>query len=386
MEKNFEEKIEKLKNLLAHWSYRFFTPFGKITIIKSLALSKLSHLALVIPNPSKQMLKSLETILFKFLWGKKSEKVSREDAKLPEKLGGLGMPDIEKFWSAFKFSWVRRLITSESYWPNIIMTQISQLLGQQTTPCQLFELGPTKLCHLSKSLKNKFWAQVLQTTVPLIEGEIFCRPEKLVLSSVWHNPLIRRNNKVLRPEDFPEIAKKISTLSSFYYPGTNKFMELQDFREKYCDNFCNLKFIDLRYCISLALQKINFPTTKLMEVHYPMIPLLIDVALSTTKGCSKYYKILTKSKILNNKLHIREEKWHSELQALHSIDFWDKTRKLYSSISFNNNLKWLQFQIVRNSLQTNYIVSHFIRNISPLCKFCGQADEQISHLFGTAIL
>ena len=291
------------------------------------------------------------------------------------------MPDVEKFWSAFKFSWVRRLITSDSYWPNIIIAQVSQLLGQQITPCQLFELGPAKLCNLSKSLKNKFWAQVLQSTVPIIEGEIFCRPEKLPLSPVWHNPMIRRNNKVLRPEDFPEISSKISTLSSFYYPGTNKFMELQDFRDKYCDNFCNLRFIDLRYCISLALQKMNFPTSKLIDVHYPMKPLLIDVALSTTKGCSKYYRILMRSKMLKNKLHIREDKWHTELQALHSIDFWDKTRKLYSSISFNNNLKWLQFQIVRNSLQTNYIVSHFIRNVSPECKFCGLVDEKISHLF-----
>ena len=34
-----------------------------------------------------------------------SEKVSRNDAKLPEHMGGLNVPDVEKFWEAFKFSW-----------------------------------------------------------------------------------------------------------------------------------------------------------------------------------------------------------------------------------------------------------------------------------------
>ena len=65
----------------------------------------------------------------------------------------------------------------------------------------------------------------------------------------------------------------------------------------------------------------------------------------------------------------------------HSVDFWDRIRKLNSSISFNNNIKWLQYQLIRNSLQTNYIVSHFIRNVSPLCKYCNNFDEKISHLY-----
>ena len=61
--------------------------------------------------------------------------------------------------------------------------------------------------------------------------------------------------------------------------------------------------------------------------------------------------------------------------------FWDNIRKLNSSVLFNNNLKWLQFQIIRNSLQTNYIVSHFVRHVSPMCKFCSKSEEKISHLY-----
>ena len=59
MDSNFDKKLGQIDKLLDNWLYRHLTPFGKICIIKSLALSKLSHIALVIPSLSKQRLKLL---------------------------------------------------------------------------------------------------------------------------------------------------------------------------------------------------------------------------------------------------------------------------------------------------------------------------------------
>ena len=209
LDKNFDDKISKIEKLLSHWSYRYLTPFGKVTIIKSLALSKLSHIALVIPCPSKSMFKKIETILYKFLWNGKSEKVSRVDTKLPEKLGGLGMPDIEQYWLSFKYSWLRRLITTEAYWPNILLNQISNIQGEILAPCQLLQLGPCLLSKIGKSLKMKFWSQVLQSSIKMYEGAAFCNPEMIISNSFFYNPIIRRNNKVIKYEDFPELKNKI---------------------------------------------------------------------------------------------------------------------------------------------------------------------------------
>ena len=63
MEQNYLEKMETIKKLLNSWMYRHLTPYGKIVVIKSLALSKLSHIALVVPSLAKKELKSLETSL-----------------------------------------------------------------------------------------------------------------------------------------------------------------------------------------------------------------------------------------------------------------------------------------------------------------------------------
>ena len=331
MNRNFEEKIESIENLLQHWSYRYLSPFGKVTIIKSLALSKLSHIALVIPNPTKQMFKRIETAFFKFLWGGKSEKVSRQDSKLPVKMGGLGMPDVEKFWCAFKFSWLRRLLLTHSYWPEIVCHQISKIHQSRVSPSEILQFGPSYLCKIGKKVKNKFWSEVLASTVHISEGQTFYSPEKILFGSFWYNPNIKRNNKIIRFEDFPKLANKINVLADFYYPSTNKFMSLEDFQTRYNIDFDVLKFIDIRYFINLALQKLKFPSHKLICANYPLKPTLIDIALSTNKGCSAYSKLLSLKQSFKSKISLRDEKWHAELQCRFSVDFWDKSRKLYSS-------------------------------------------------------
>ena len=82
-------------------------------------------------------------------------------------------------------------------------------------------------------------------------------------------------------------------------------------------------------------------------------------------------------------MQVRENKWHQELNSLFSIQFWEKARRLCASICYENPSKWLQFQILRNSLQTNYIVSHFIHNVGPECQFGCQMPEKTSHIFWT---
>ena len=114
---------------------------------------------------------------------------------------------------------------------------------------------------------------------------------------------------------------------------------------------------------------------------------MTDIALSTNKGCSTYYKILRRKSNFNNNIHLRERKWHLELDSRFSVIFWENARKLYASINFDNGLKWLQYQIVRNSLQTNYIVSHFMPEVSSICIYCNSPGsfEKISHLFWSCL-
>ena len=190
MECNFDSKIEEIEKLLNCWIHRTLTVYGKITVIKSLALSKLSHLALVLPNLDKKQLKIIENMFFKFLWGNKPDKVSRDHVKLTEKAGGLGLVDIKQFWDSLKFSWFRRLCNTEAFWPKILEKTVQKVSGQPSSIMDMLQYGPNMIVNLGKKMGNKFWKQVFGSVTPFMQGALFCHPEKILTAPLWDNPTI----------------------------------------------------------------------------------------------------------------------------------------------------------------------------------------------------
>ena len=75
---NYENKIEELEKLLKVWNRRQLTPFGKITIIKTLGISKLTYLFANIPDPDIKTLKQIEILFFNFLWNNRSAKLNKK--------------------------------------------------------------------------------------------------------------------------------------------------------------------------------------------------------------------------------------------------------------------------------------------------------------------
>ena len=67
LEKNFIEKLDTIKKLINIWSTRGLSLYGKVTIIKSLIISKFVYVSSILPTP-KEAIKQLNQLLFKFLW------------------------------------------------------------------------------------------------------------------------------------------------------------------------------------------------------------------------------------------------------------------------------------------------------------------------------
>ena len=69
---NWEKRIEKLKKITELWSKRNITLTGKIVIIKSMLILQTLFPMTVMDVP-QDIIKLIETLLFKFLWGKKEK-------------------------------------------------------------------------------------------------------------------------------------------------------------------------------------------------------------------------------------------------------------------------------------------------------------------------
>ena len=150
--------------MLKQWSKRKFTLFGRITIIKSLALSKFVLLFLSLPNPHVELVIELEIIFFEFLWNAGPDKITRKLAIKNLSSGGLRMPHIYSFIKALKISWLRRVIQQANYTTWYILNPIYF--------DKVLSLGGEYARNLAMNIRNPFWKDIL------ISWTNFCKEVK----------------------------------------------------------------------------------------------------------------------------------------------------------------------------------------------------------------
>ena len=73
---NFEEKLDKVQEVINIWNMRGLSLFGGVTIVKTFLIPKFFYVSSIIQTPM-EIIKWMETMIFKFLWKKKQTR-SRE--------------------------------------------------------------------------------------------------------------------------------------------------------------------------------------------------------------------------------------------------------------------------------------------------------------------
>ena len=102
---NIKNKIDSLKCITKAWGCRIITPIGKITVLKSLVISKITHVLLSLPSPNNETLKEIDD---KFILRKRYE-ISKSTLCKEIKDGGLKMLDMKEFDKSLKITWIRKL-------------------------------------------------------------------------------------------------------------------------------------------------------------------------------------------------------------------------------------------------------------------------------------
>ena len=123
---NFKDKLTRIDEVLKQTEKRNLTLFGKVCIIKSLAISKITYVAMCLTVPDG-IIKQVDQRIFRFLWGKR-DRIKRKSIinKLEE--GGLNMLDLRTQIYAIKASWASRIITAPrdhlwSYLPKLYFSK-----------------------------------------------------------------------------------------------------------------------------------------------------------------------------------------------------------------------------------------------------------------------
>ena len=118
----------KFRNTLLQWSKRKMAYLGKIVILKSLAIPKLTFLAMntVVPQ---WVIKEINQNFFNLIWDSK-EKIKRTTVIREIKHGGLNTPDIESIFMTLKSKWIERICAAEdnAHWPFYIENTLTAIV------------------------------------------------------------------------------------------------------------------------------------------------------------------------------------------------------------------------------------------------------------------
>ena len=113
-ETNFNDTVTKIEKLLHVWSQRSLTLEGKITIFKTLTISKIVYIAYLSSVPNYIIIE-LKKIQNAFLWNGKRAKIKHETLCNSYEKGGLQSVDIELKIKALQLSWIHRLFDNKEH-------------------------------------------------------------------------------------------------------------------------------------------------------------------------------------------------------------------------------------------------------------------------------
>ena len=154
VDRNYSDKLNEIRKMFLNWSKRILTPLRKITVIKSLALSKINHLILALPNPSKKLADELQKMFYQYLWDKKHDKIKRAVITQHYTEGGLRMIEVCTFMKSLKLTWLRRILLNRNKYNDFVHNEFP-FIGE------CLQYGSKYLDSLNINIKNTFWKDVM---------------------------------------------------------------------------------------------------------------------------------------------------------------------------------------------------------------------------------
>ena len=363
---NFTQKIREIKNLLLQWSKRNLTPIGKITVLKTLALSKINHLFLALPNPPAHILKEINTLFFNFVWNGSKDRIKRKILIQDYNLGGLRMINVNYFSEALKITWLRRLLNAEdSKWTNILTTQWKE--------CKDFYKFGTDFISTNLHNLNPFWCDVFKSWIDFLKRyNVVHGVFDFLTQPIWFNPNITiGGHSVFMKSLFEKGIWNINDLLN----EQDNFFSYEELREMFNLNINFLEYNGLvaaikRYKYTFALPEI------FKRLFTPIWPPNIKILLKDKKGCKIFYKFLIK----NQETITAKTKWDLEFGPIESVTLRNIFGLPYT-ITSSTSMRWLQVRILHRILSTNTFLYKINLTDTNKCSFCNNNPERLTHLF-----
>ena len=362
---NYETALNNIQKLFNAWKRHNLTPFGKIAVIKTFAISQLNHLFITLPTPNKKLLKDIESHLFNFIWDGKLDKISRKKITHTYSKGGMNMVDINNFITALKTTWIRRMyLNNDAPWVHLATHYIRSV-------SKLFYHGAQYAHKISKFTTKKFWSDVLTAWGNILQQ----MPTRQFLPEnepLWYNPNMSKVELYL-----PNWSRQgILSLSDIVF-SNGDFLSQTQISKAFNVRTNYLEYHRVVSCAKIYLNK-NKSEKKIVNFK-PTLPNHISLILKSKTGSKDFYEVLRDSQ----NVIIANSFWTEKLQMETDAKIWQKIYNVCFKTTQDNSLRWLQYKILNNILGTKAYRFKMKLSDDPFCSFSNLFNETSIHLFAT---
>ena len=387
---NFDEKIVEIEKLLNNFTYRNITVYGRIQVVKTLALSKVTHLVQIIPNPPPALILKLQKLLNNFIWkGGRQKKVviNQELAQQPQTTGGLAIPNLQNFWDSLKLAWLPRLIQADDdcTWKRLALSKISLAMRiPNLTTARLLAEGPDSISKAAKAISNPFWQAVLAKMVPL-ESAFYnstdaCKIEERV---VWDNMAFQQNGLPFsRKANAATLTHNFNCIKNFISTTTNVLMEEHEVKNSLkgsqLQTWNQMVASITTYLTAKNLTWYDIGSSKSGPQHWGWSRLVLENSKSR-----KFYNLLMK-KENDAPRNPNEQKWRDKGLSTMTSERFNKLYKNLRKLKCGLRVKWQEFRIIwgrqeLNRYKLNY--NNTSGDSKTTCSYCGHYTEDEKHLY-----
>ena len=359
--KNFMNIIESIQNVIAVWRMRSLTLSGKITILKTLVMSKVVFISFLSSVP-KVIIEKLIDVQKDFLWDGKRPKIKHAALLSSYELGGLKSLDIESKIKALQLSWIKRLYDDSMHsWKNIPL----HYLNMHGTDIFYPNLEITPNNNMPAFYKNiiQFWMEIAK-----------CNP--VTINSIITQKLCF--NHFIKVGDIPLVKtfENINLVNDLI--DEHGLMSWQNLKTKHGledrDQFRWRQIIgaipsDWKIIIARDISVATF---------YPG-----QYFLHLTR--MRMVEKLTCKEIYNFMIFKLKEAPTSEIKIQEILNtseiLWKEVYTIARKVTVDNYSRQFHFKLCHNILYVNKILHRMHLVESSTCSFCHTEEETIVHLF-----
>ena len=359
---NCDTKMMEIENLLRNWNRRNISLFGRIQVIKSLALSKIVHFLIALPTPEKDYMRRIDKRFYRFLWRSKPPKIKKKVLEMDYCKGGLKMVNIFTFEKSLKIKWVRQLNSKHDAW-TIIPTKYK-------IHC-LMEYGnkfPNNLLH---TVNNPFWRSVVESFAYF--QELCCSdPDLTILSEpIWFNDPIKIGYIKLWDQKGLKCVGDLFNLRG-------ELRTRQDIQNSFD---IRMNFLDYHRLVKAIPEDW---TTQIKEnpgdnmSQSPWCPTFTRKVLANTKDNPVFKKYMLS---YNTITPTAESSWENHVLLPDNEDFWPSVYLIPHNLIKDVNQKIFQYKILHRLTATNRKLKICGIKQTDTCDRCKEEIETITHLF-----